>query len=130
MHLAACWCVTLSHSSVCDMYHDFPVKTFLPMVHLAQAQQLDVYSFSKRTAVQAQQHSDNPGCCGSEEHPEIPEEALLTLIDLVTDSAVNAAELVAAAHEGAALFQRYLRTCGTAGRQVRTCRGTWMQLGA
>lgn len=60
----------------------------------------------------------------------MPEEALLTLIDMVTGSAANARALVAAAREGAALFQRYLRTCGTAGRQVRAVRGTCMQLGA
>ena len=48
----------------------------------------------------------------------MPEEALLTLIDLVSDSPANARALVAAEREGAALFQHYLHTCGVAGRQV------------
>ena len=63
----------------------------------------------------------------------MPEEALLTLIDLVTDSAANAHALVAAEREGAALFQRYLRICGSAGRQVHAvqviCRVAGAQCG-
>ena len=51
---------------------------------------------------------------------------MLTLIDLVTDSAANARALIATEREGAALFQRYLRTCGIAGRQVRTVQGICM----
>lgn len=83
------------------------------MVHLAQARL--VCPCPASTQHGPYQH---PWCCGSEQHPEVPEEALLTLIDLLTDSRANARVLVAAEREGAALFQRYLRTCGTAGRQV------------
>ena len=59
----------------------------------------------------------------------MPEEALLTLIDLLTDSRANARLLVAARREGAALFKRYLRTCGSAGRQVHAvCVPAWSEL--
>ena len=64
-------------------------------------------------------HPPNLWCiCGSEEHPGVAEEALLTLSDVLTGSPPTARVLVAAEREGAALFQRYLRTCGIAGRQV------------
>ena len=78
-----------------------------------------------------QAYSVNPTfvCCGSEEHPKVPEEALLTLIDLLTNSRANARLLVAARREGAALVKRYLRTCGSAGRQVHAaCVPAWSEM--